>query len=218
MGNEFLPLRPRRRKLRITGHGALDGGERMGDCAGLVGAGEPVSDYLLEQPVDADLVAGHRGQRVAVQRGESIGHPLASRRRVLLQHREERAGDRLGGQVGRHLQGRAGQRRLLPGGGDGGVPGGGDGVLVEHLGAGVEQFLGRQALAAVPGIRRRGRRCRKRSRRRRGPGPAAGSPGRRPRRRRRRFPGRFCPSGPAGTGARCSASNTSTASSAPKAS
>ena len=96
--------------------------------------------------MDADPVAVHRGQRVAVQRGEGVGHPFASRRRILLQHREERAGDRLGGQVGRHLQGQAGQRRPLPGRGDRGVPGGGDGVLVENFGAGVEQFLGRQVL------------------------------------------------------------------------
>ena len=56
--------------------GALDRGQRVGDCAGLVGAGEPVPDYLLEQAVDADLVAVHAGQRVAMQRGESMGTRL----------------------------------------------------------------------------------------------------------------------------------------------
>ena len=96
-----------------SGYGALGSGESIGGGAGLVGAGEPVSDDLLQQPVDTDPVAGHRGERVAVQGGEGVGYLFASCRRVLRQDREEGAGDRLGGQVGRHFQGRraSGARR-----------------------------------------------------------------------------------------------------------
>ena len=113
MGCQLLPLRPRRRKVRIFWQSALDGGERMSGCAGLIVSVERVSDDLLEQPVDAGPVAVHRDQRVTMQRGQCVGHPFTAGCRVLLQHREERAGDRLGGQVGRHLQGRAGQRAPL---------------------------------------------------------------------------------------------------------